>query len=60
MREDRKLTLQEVYDATGVHIARIESSKSNVTLLTLMTLCRHYRVRLMEVLDGLDEFVEEG
>lgn len=55
LREDRKLTLQEVYDATGVHIGRIESSKANVTLTTMVKLCRYYQVRLVDIVEGLDE-----
>lgn len=53
LRRERGYTLQEVYDATGVHIARLESSKANMTVATLATLCRHYEVSLTDFFHGL-------
>ncbi|GAA4358799.1 hypothetical protein GCM10023185_24780 [Hymenobacter saemangeumensis] len=57
-RETRKLTLQEVYDATGIHVGRIESSRVNITVLTLATLCQHYQIRLAAVVEELEALVE--
>jgi len=59
VREERRLTLQEVYNATGIHVSRIESKGLNVTLLTLAILCRYYRVQLAQVVDGIEQLVEE-
>lgn len=53
LRRERGYTLQEVYDATGIHIARLESSKANMTVVTLATLCRHYEVSLADFFHGL-------
>lgn len=53
LRHERGLTLQEVYDTTGIHVARLEASKANLTVLTLATLCRHYEVTLAEFFQGL-------
>lgn len=53
LRRERGLTLQEVYDATGIHVARLEASKANLTVLTLATLCRHYEVALEDFFRGL-------
>ncbi|WP_210521623.1 helix-turn-helix domain-containing protein [Hymenobacter terricola] len=54
LRESKKQTLQEVYDATGVHIGRIESNRHNVTITTLAILCQHYQVTLSETLKDIE------
>ncbi len=48
LRRERGYTLQEVYDATGIHIARLEASKANMTVITLAALCLHYEVTLAD------------
>ena len=53
LRHERGFSLQEVYDATGIHIARLEARKANMTVLTLATLCRHYEVTLENFFRGL-------
>jgi DNA-binding Xre family transcriptional regulator len=53
LRRERGYTLQEVYDATGIHIARLEASKANMTVMTLAALCRHYEVTLSDFFRGL-------
>ena len=60
VRQERQLTLQEVYDATGIHISRIESSGLNVTLLTLAKLCQYYQVQLTTIVEGLEALLEEA
>jgi transcriptional regulator with XRE-family HTH domain len=59
-REERQLTLQEVYNATGVHVGRVESGKRNVALLTVATLCRHYQVDLGIIVTDLEQLVEDS
>jgi transcriptional regulator with XRE-family HTH domain len=53
LRHERGISLLEVYDATGIHIARLEARKANMTVLTLATLCRHYEVTLSDFFRGL-------
>ena len=53
LRRERGYTLQEVYDATGIHIARLESSKANMTVITLAKLCQYYEVSLADFFLGL-------
>jgi transcriptional regulator with XRE-family HTH domain len=55
LREGRKLTLLEVYDATGIHIGRVESRHLNITVTTLAVLCQHYQVTLSEVLHNIEQ-----
>jgi transcriptional regulator with XRE-family HTH domain len=58
-REERHLTMQEVYDATGVHVSRIESGRRNVALLSVAMLCRHYRMELGSIVANMEQLVEE-
>ncbi|GAB3585292.1 hypothetical protein GCM10027345_33340 [Hymenobacter daeguensis] len=58
IREERHLTIQEVYDATGIHVGRVEASALNVTMLTLTALCKHYQVKLAAVVDELETMEE--
>jgi len=60
VREERHLTLQEVYDATGVHVSRLESGRRNVALLTVAVLCRYYQVSLGAVVTDLERLIEES
>ncbi|MCB2410932.1 helix-turn-helix domain-containing protein [Hymenobacter lucidus] len=60
VREERHLTLQEVYDATGIHVSRLESGRRNVALLTVAMLCRYYQVALGVVVTDLEHLLVEG
>lgn len=60
IREERHLTLQEVYDSTGVHVGRIETGRRNVTLFTVAMLCRYYRVGIGTVVENMEQLVEEN
>jgi transcriptional regulator with XRE-family HTH domain len=56
-RERRQLTLQEVFDLTGIHVGRLEANRANMTVLTLLTLCRLYEARASDLLLGLEDFL---
>ncbi len=56
-RTQRKLSLQEVFDLTGIHVGRLEAQRANMTVLTLLTLCRLYEVRASDLLIGLEDFL---
>ncbi|AII54447.1 MULTISPECIES: helix-turn-helix transcriptional regulator [unclassified Hymenobacter] len=53
LRRSRQYTQQEVYDATGVHIGRLEAQHANMTIRTLVILCRYYGISLAELVQGL-------
>ncbi|PKD18432.1 hypothetical protein APR41_04585 [Salegentibacter salinarum] len=48
LRELIKLTQENVYNDTSVHISRIESGKTNITLLTLKNLCDYFKITIPE------------
>lgn len=56
-RMQKKISLQEVFDLTGIHVGRLESNRANMTVLTLLTLCRLYEVRASDLLLGLEELL---
>jgi transcriptional regulator with XRE-family HTH domain len=58
-RTQRKLSLQEVFDLTGIHVGRLEAKRANMTVLTLLTLCRLYKVHASDLLLGLEDFLGE-
>jgi len=52
-RELNKVTLQEFYNDTGIHLARIESQKRDIPLSTLQKICEYFGTNLSEFLKGL-------
>jgi transcriptional regulator with XRE-family HTH domain len=48
LREERDLTQEDVYNDTGIHIARIESAKVNVSISTLQSLATYFEISLEE------------
>jgi transcriptional regulator with XRE-family HTH domain len=60
VREERHLTLQEVYDATGVHVSRLESGRRNAALITVAKLCHYYQVGLGVIVTDLEHLLEEN
>lgn len=59
VREARRQTQQEVYDATGIHVARLETGRRSVALRTVALLCRYYQVELSQVVAGLEQWLAE-
>lgn len=59
VREARRQTLQQVYDETGIHVARLETGRRSVALLTVALLCRYYQVELGQVVAGLEQWLGE-
>jgi hypothetical protein len=44
--EEKVLTQEEVYNDTGVHIGRIETAQSNLTISTIHSRCNYYDISL--------------
>jgi len=53
LREQNQVTLQEFYNDTGIHLARIESEKRDLPISTLKRICEYFNVSLSEFLKGL-------
>ncbi|MBB6612560.1 helix-turn-helix transcriptional regulator [Pontibacter sp. Tf4] len=48
LRTEREITLEVFFHDTGIHLARLEAGRSNVTLSTLEAVCRYFGVTLSE------------
>lgn len=48
IRKENGLTLETIYGNTGIHIARIEQGKTNITVSTLAKLCEYYKISLAD------------
>lgn len=53
LREEKGVTLQEFYNDTGIHLARIESEKRDLTLSTLKRICDYFDTTMVDLLKGL-------
>jgi transcriptional regulator with XRE-family HTH domain len=49
LRENAHLTQEEFYNDTGIHIGRIETATSNISVSTLDAICKYFKI-------GLDQF----
>ena len=54
LRETKGVSQQGVYEDTDIHIARIESVKSNLTVSTLAKLCKYYKITLVDFFKSLE------
>ncbi|MBS1505908.1 MAG: helix-turn-helix transcriptional regulator [Bacteroidetes bacterium] len=49
IRVDANLTQEEFYNDTGIHIGRIETATSNISVSTLDAICKYFKI-------GLEQF----
>ena len=54
LRTDLGLTQDEVYDATKIHIGRIETAKANLSISTLDALCEYFEMSLSEFFNRVE------
>ncbi len=60
IRKDRKLSQAIVTEDTGIHIGRIESRDTNLTITAIGILCKYYEISLgkfFEDIDGSDDMI---
>jgi transcriptional regulator with XRE-family HTH domain len=46
LREDANLTQEDVFNDTKIHIGRIETATSNITVSTLDAVCKYFSISL--------------
>lgn len=46
LRAINGLSQEDVYNDTGIHISRIETSKINITVSTLEVLCNYFEISI--------------
>lgn len=55
LREEHNVTQETFYNDTNIHIGRIESLKSNISVSTLNVICKYFGITLAEFFEGLKE-----
>ncbi|GAA4310385.1 helix-turn-helix transcriptional regulator [Nibribacter koreensis] len=60
LREAKGVTLEVVFHDTGIHLARLEAGRANVTLSTLEAVCQYLGVSLAEFFSQGFEDLREG
>ena len=48
LRKSKNITLEVFYFDTGIHLARIEQGKQNITISTLSQICDYFEVSLSD------------
>lgn len=59
LREEKNITLETFFFDTGIHLARIEQGKTNITVSTLSQICRYFNISLKDFFIFLDEFQQK-
>jgi transcriptional regulator with XRE-family HTH domain len=54
LREERHISQVVFYYDTEIHIARIESGKTNITVSTLKDICDYFNITLVDFFEGID------
>ncbi|WP_310555468.1 helix-turn-helix transcriptional regulator [Flavobacterium sp.] len=55
IRKSKNITLEAFYFDTGIHIARIEQGKTNITVKTLSTICDYLEISLVDFFKKAEE-----
>ena len=55
LREKKKISQEDFYNDTNIHIARIESGKANITISTLSDICSYFEISLSDFFKQLGE-----
>ena len=54
LREEKGLSQEEVYNDTNIHIGRIETAKTNITVSSLSSLCKYFKIRLSDFMSRVE------
>jgi len=53
LRENKGISQEMFYIDTDIHIGRIESGKSNITVSTLSSICDYFDMSLVDFFKGI-------
>ncbi|WP_415060461.1 helix-turn-helix domain-containing protein [Flavobacterium sp.] len=48
IRKSKNITLEMFYFDTGIHLARIEQGKQNITVSTLSKICEYFSIQMSD------------
>jgi transcriptional regulator with XRE-family HTH domain len=55
LRAEKGVTQEQVYADTNIHIGRIESVNRNISLSTLSTICKYFKIKLSDFFKRVEE-----
>ncbi len=55
IRKSNNVTLEAFYFDTGIHLARIEQGKTNITVSTLSKICDYFDISLVDFFSKIEE-----
>jgi len=55
LREAKGLTQEDVYNDTNIHIGRIETAKANLSVSSLATLCKYFKISLSDFFQRVEK-----
>ena len=55
LRNEKKVTLEVFYFDTGIHLARIEQGKQNITVATLVVICNYFEISLRDFFERVEK-----
>lgn len=53
LREEKEVTQQEAYNDTGIHFARIEQGKRDISYTTFLRICNYFGISTKEFFNKL-------
>ncbi|HHC78605.1 MAG TPA: XRE family transcriptional regulator [Flavobacteriia bacterium] len=56
IRKDAAITLDDFYVDTGIHLARIEQGKTNISIITLSAICNYFDISLKDFFSLLEGY----
>lgn len=56
IRKKKCITLEVFYFDTGIHLARIEQGKQNITVATLLKICDYFGIKLSDFFLLVEDF----
>lgn len=55
IRQQKNVTLEAFYFDTGIHLARIEQGKQNISIITLSRICDYFNISLSDFFKMIEE-----
>jgi transcriptional regulator with XRE-family HTH domain len=55
IRKAKNVTLEAFYFDTGIHLARIEQGKQNITVATLSKICDYFEINLSDFFSNVEK-----
>lgn len=56
IRKSKSITLEVFYFDTGIHLARLEQGKTNITVSTLSKICNYFDMTLLDFFQYHESF----